>query len=94
MWICPILVDHGTDYQSHSGTNSNYIISSDKAWAHAAFLVFTLHNMSVQNTGSVQYIRGYSVHWGISLNTLGVCSTLGGNHEYSEGYHDERGGIS
>ena len=49
----------------------------------------------------------FSVHWGISLSTLGVFSTPGGYPEYtggcsvhrgnnistSEGYHDECGGL-
>ena len=61
--------------------------------------------MSVQYTGGMQYTGGCSVHWGISLSTPGVFSTLGdimstpevsstmgGYYEDSGGYHDECGG--
>ena len=55
--------------------------------------------MSVQYIGGVQHTGGCSVHWGISLSTPGVFSTLGdimstpGCVQYSGGYHEYSGGI-
>ena len=51
-------------------------------WNCFAFVDYTL----VPCIMSVQYTRGYSVYWGISL------STPRGYHEYTGEYHHECGG--
>ena len=48
----------------------------------------------------VQYNGGYSVHWGISLSSLGcsvhwgdIMSTVGGYHDECGGYHEYSRGV-